>query len=205
MQDPADRQEKKFRDLDTLTVTQVEGALCAWEWMCENRDSELLKDYFEGLGSSGMRWASMQAGAIACQVHDYMDAQGYEFADAYDWEFVPTVLRLLDWRKLTDDNQYSGEPYKPDIHAIFCAMVAADKAGTTDPARRSFQRKDLTPEEFTARCCAEAQLQWGYAGLVADHMERVNQAMEAGEDPAEFIKWLGEKYRLTPVSDLKYG
>lgn len=141
MQDPVyHRDVKKFRDTETFTTLQMEAALCAWEWMCENRDHELLKEYFEGLGSAAMRHCAMQAGDIALRVHEHMESQGYEFMNAYDWEFVPEVLRRLDWDKLTDDNQYTGEPYNPDIAAIFLAMVAADKASTTDPSNRDFQQ-----------------------------------------------------------------
>lgn len=191
----------KFRDQQSFTCLQMEAALCAWEWMCENRDHELLKEYFEGLGSSAMRHCAMQAGDIALLVHSHMGVRGYEFADAYDWEFVPGVLVRLDWAKLTDDNQYSGDPYKPDIHAIFCAMVSADLAANTDPQRRSFQKKDDTAIWIT-KARAEAEKQWGYGDLISDHPEKVTAAMERDEDPAEFIKWLGEKYNLTPAPGL---
>lgn len=191
-----------FGDTKSFTVLQMEAALCAWEWMCENRDGDLLKDYFEGLGSSAMRHCSMQAGDIALQVHNHMEARSYDFVDAYDWEFVPAVLQKLDWQKLTDDNQYNGEPYKPDIHAIFCALVAADLAANTDPTRRSFQKKTSDLDAYKAACRAEAEEQWSYGDLVSDHVERVTQAWDADEDPAEFIKWLGEKYDLTPKQEM---
>ena len=192
----------KFRENELFTALQMEAALCAWEWMCENRDGALLKEFFEGLGSSAMRHCSMQAGDIALQVHDHMTAQGYEFADAYDWEFVPSVLLKLDWEKLTDDNQYGGEPYRPDIHAIFLAMYAADKSREIDPIRRSFQKTGLQLSEHISMCRLEAEKQWGYDDLVSDHPEKVRQAWLDKTDPAEFIKWLGEKYDLTPKSEM---
>lgn len=205
MQDPADRTEQKFRDLKALNTTQIEAALCAWEWMCENRDGDQLGELFQNHGTVAMRWVSMQAGHIVCLVHDHMLAQGYEFADAYDWEFVPSVLQKLDWGILVDDNQDGGEPYKPNIHAIFCAMVAADKASQAEPKYRSFQKPEpapdiqaFTPDQYIAACRAEAEAQWGYGDLVSDHREKVTNAMEAAEDPATFIQWLGEKYDLTP-------
>jgi hypothetical protein len=30
---------------------------------------------------------------------------------------------------------------------------------------------------------------------------RMRQAFELGEEPAEFVKWLGEKYDLIPASE----
>ncbi|MCO5730117.1 hypothetical protein [Rhizobium sp. SSA_523] len=192
----------KFRENDLFTTLQLEAALCAWEWMCEARDGDLLKPLFEGIGSSAMRHVSMQAGDIALRVHNHMESQGYEFVNAYDWEFVPEVLRRLDWDKLISDNQYGGEPYEPDIQGIFCAMVTADKASSVDPSNRDFHRTMLmSVDKYTAACWAEADRQWGYGDLVYDHGERVNEARENEEDPVDFIKWLGEKYGLTPASE----
>lgn len=191
----------RFSDTSSFTVLQTEAALCAWEWMCEERDSARLRPYFEGFGSSAMRHCSMQAGDIALRVHDHMQAQGYEFADAYDWEFVPSVLTRLDWTALIEDNQFNKGIYAPDVHSIFCSMVAAEKARCANPEHRAFQ---LTREaSYAAKCRAEAERQWGYGDLVTDHPERVTNAMEAGEDPATFILWLGEKYDLTPVTSMQ--
>lgn len=144
----------KFRDRITVQESLLlEAALCAWEWMCHNRDGDLLKDYFEGNGSAAMRHCAMQAGEIALQTYSHMEAQGYEFADAYDWEFVPGVLRRLDWGALVDDNQYSGPPYQPDLAAIFTAMVAADKCAFVVPALRGFlRRSDVDPSDAPREC-----------------------------------------------------
>lgn len=140
-----DTKQPKFRDRDSYTTLQMEAALCAWEWMCENREHELLKPHFEGHGSGAMRHCSMQAGDIALRVHVHMESQGYEFADAYDWEFVPGVLLRLDWQRLVEDNQFSGESYDPDPHPIFLAMLAGDKCRYTNPTHRSFQSTSPTP------------------------------------------------------------
>jgi hypothetical protein len=51
-------------------------------------------------------------------------------------------------------------------------------------------------DEFKRDCRFEAGRQWGYRELVDDHPERVVQAFDLGEVPAEFIKWLSEKYDL---------
>ncbi|EUB97269.1 hypothetical protein PMI07_000845 [Rhizobium sp. CF080] len=193
-----DDPKARFSDADAYTHLQMEAALCAWEWLCENRDHDLLKDYFEGLGSSAMRHCSVQAGDIALRVHTHTESQGYEFVNAYDWEFVPEVLRRLDWKLLTEDNQYNREPYHPDIHTIFVSMVAADKGSTTDPSNRDFQRKKMTPEEYITACRAEAERQWGYGDLVSDHPERITAAMEAGQTPTEITYEIGKKYDLIP-------
>lgn len=196
------RAAERFANRETFAYAQVEGALCVYEWMLGARENiNLIEGWWDTLGSPGMRMASIQAGDICDRAYKHMESIGYEFTDAYDFEFVPAVCGMIDWNALCNDNQYDRGRYDPDIHAMVVTMIAADRARCCDPMRRSFQRTDKaspTPEQFVARCCAEAELQWGYAGLVSDHMERVQEAMKADEDPAEFIEWLGQKYDLTP-------
>lgn len=198
---------KKFRDRTEYTYAQVEGALCAWEWMLENDEKDPLKSLFENMGSAAMRMASIQAGDICDRVYKHMEANEYEFIGAYDWEFVPDVLDRIDWQKLIKDNQYDGPPYDPDIHAIFTAMVAADKA-LRAPDKRMFSKNEtlLAPlDRWLERARIEAKKQWAYAELIADHIDRATKAHEAQQDPAEFVKWLGEKYDLTPVAERRYA
>ena len=57
----------------------------------------------------------------------------------------------------------------------------------------------MTLQEFRRRCRIEANKQWCYAELVNDHPERAEQAWQLKETPADFIRWLGEKYDLTPA------
>lgn len=52
--------------------------------------------------------------------------------------------------------------------------------------------------QYLEECRTAAQLQWCYSELPDDHVERAQQAFELGEEPADFIRWLGEKYDLTP-------
>lgn len=67
------------------------------------------------------------------------------------------------------------------------------------------RRKDTGPSgiahlsDFKRLCRIEANKQWCYAGLIEDHEDRVRQAWEMRESPREFVKWLGEKYDLTPA------
>ena len=128
----------RFSDTKTFTQHQVEAALCAWEWMLDERQGKL-SDQFEKLGSAAMRHCSQQAGDIALRVHEHMRAQGYEFIGSYDWEFVPAVLERLDWEALCADNQYNSGIYDPDIAEIFVVILTADKAIETD--RRFFSKE----------------------------------------------------------------
>jgi hypothetical protein len=143
---PSDKAlQVRASDATSYTPLQMEAALCAWEWALENtKHAVFLNDdetLFESVGTGAMRHCSIQAGQIALQVYDRMEAKGVEFIGAYDWEFVPEVMVRLDWLKLCDDNQYHREPYYPDIDALLAAILTADKARTTEPADRMFQRK----------------------------------------------------------------
>lgn len=129
----------RFADTESYTPLQMEAALCAWEWMLENADGALLKELWEWVGSSAMRSCSTQAGDIAKRTYEHMEAQGYEFVGAYDWEFVPDVLAKLDWSRLVDDNQYARMPYDPDVGALFAAMVATDNSARP-PSHRLFSK-----------------------------------------------------------------
>lgn len=203
------RDPERFANRETFNYAQVEGALCAYEWMLGVREDNIaINDLWDAIGSPGMRMVSIQAGDICDRAFKLMESMGYEFTDAYDFEFVPTICAMLDWAALCDDNQWDRGRYDPDIHAMVVTMIAADRAGCCDPMRRSFQKKDkaaLTPEQFVAECRIEADRQWCYGDLVPDHPERVEEAMKAGEDPAEFIEWLGEKYDLTPRAPAPAG
>lgn len=193
------------RKLGAFTHLQMEAALCAWEAMLESRlsDEAMLNpgDYPEWQvtissmwsdhGSGCMRSCSIQAGEIAERVYAAMEAKGWEFHDPYDFEFVPTVLALLDWQALMRHNQYGGTAYEPDIEVLLTAMVAKrPDSFDLDPKKSS----------WLASCRYQAQKQWAYPELLTDHEDQFDQAFEAGEDAAAFVKRLGEKYDLTPAS-----
>lgn len=190
----------KFRDTQSFTPLQMEAALCAWEWMTENREHEKIAPHFAGLGYAGMRQVSIQAGDIACRTYDLMREKGYEYAGSYDWEFIPAVLLRLDWSKLTADNQFNDEPYEPNIEDIFVAMITADLAGTTVPDHRLFQKGVTRPDAYLLACKVEAIKQWAYADLVSDHEETFERYHEENVTAAEAVRLVGEKYDLTPAT-----
>lgn len=135
---------ERFSKRDAFNFAQVEGALCAWEWMLGNQGHPKLDEWHDRLGSPGMRMLAMQAGDICDRAFKHMESSGYEFVGAYDFEFVPDVCARLDWDALAKDNQYSDGLYEPDIPALVTTMITADKAQQTDPRRRSFQKRDAT-------------------------------------------------------------
>lgn len=179
------------RNREHFTTLEVEGALCAWEHMCESRDAPPFRQLFDDMGSAAMRSCAIQAGVIACHVYSHMEKRHFEFVDPYDWEFVPSVLSRLDWKQFLEDNQYHREPYLPDLDALLASMMAA------------------APERYEnvwlRNAVKAAEQKWAYAGLLDDHPDLVEQAMRDGEDPTEFVKSLGEYYDLIPVEVFSYG
>lgn len=192
------------------THLQMEAALCAWEAMIEFRINTAdpkfdpakypewrveFEQVFEYFGSVDMRHCSIAAGCIVLAVHDLMTAKGIEFHDAYDWEFVPGVLKRLDWRSLVEQHQYNGKPYKPNASKILSEMIE-EMLGSfvLDPAR----------EIWLQKAHYAASKLWGYADLLTDHKERTDAAYTSGEDPETFVKFLGEKYELTPASTWRH-
>ncbi|WP_378952140.1 hypothetical protein [Mesorhizobium sp. ANAO-SY3R2] len=187
----------KSRDRQFYTPLEMEAALCAWEFLLdhENLPEEkrvpAIAGAFGSMGYAAMRHVSMQAGAIALAVHDHMETNDYEHdGGSYDWDFVPSVLVKLDWLHLVQDNQYSGEPYRPDIPTLF-ELVLADLGDQITKRDRA--------AEWMAKARRECHKQWGYAELIDDHEERTRVAFEAKQDPAEFVRLLGEKYDLEPA------
>lgn len=185
----------RFDSRDSLTILEVEGALCAWEYVNEQRHQEPFKQLLYDLGAVAMRHCSMQAGVIATEAYEEMKRQECEFGGAYDWDFVPNVLNRLDWQSLISENQNGGPIYKPDIKSMVTKMIG-------DMPEFSFVGEKGVWWETALEACKS---QWSYEGLLVDHRQTALAAMAAEEDPEQFVAKLGEKYDLTPRSGLGLG
>lgn len=207
----------KFRDRTSFSALDVDCALCAFDEMLQLRwdekQSEMaesgdvdfpehviaLNKWWDGLGTGGMRSVAIQAGAICNAVYQHMQAQNWEFLGAFDFEITPDVLKRLDWDALCNDNQYSGKPYEPAPGPIFDAMVAEEAERQPDPEKRCFR------DCWMDKARSAAKTLWAYPELLDDHAERVAAAKASGENPKEFVQWLGEKYDLIPAKSWEYG
>lgn len=188
---------EKFREVKTFDHIKVEAALCAWEWMLENRDSGPLYDLFDSHGTSAMRACSIQAGWIAERTYDLMKSKGIEFVGSYDWEFVPDILAGLDWLALVNDNQYARDPYEPDNEQLLTAAMTRDKA--LRPLEHRLFIVD-TFDEWVDAAREESKRQWSYAEFVDDVEDQLKGAHLAGETPEAFIRRMGVKYDLSPAA-----
>ncbi|RWR30514.1 hypothetical protein D2T29_12650 [Sinirhodobacter populi] len=177
---------------ESFSHSEVESMLIAWEHVLADKERGLFSPFFDGLGYAGMRYCCVQAGRIAEAVLNRMQADGYEFLVAVDFEIIPAILDQLDWNALVAHVQYGREAYLPDIQSLCegTIMAVPDGFHKNDP-------KDLWMTEARRQCSK----QWGYDELLSDHEERTEAACNAGIDPAEFVKSLGEKFGLTSTSE----
>lgn len=166
------------------THLEMEAALCVWEWINDvtlDDTPQNLPEWVEfrgGVGSVELRHQSIVLGKWCLKIYDLLTASNPDFFEAlaYDWEVIPMMMKHA--------NTPSGEPaiYKeslPDPRAI--AQLVARQV--------LFQR-------FVWDCEREAENQWKYRDLVSDHDGEVEAAFENGDEPATFIRELGDELEL---------
>ncbi len=133
-----------------------------------------------------MRHQSIALGKWCLAIYDILTKHDRDFfeATAYDFEVIPMMMN----------------------HAEKDGAPVIYEDGLPDPAKVALLvAHEHLRAEYHRDCRHEAHRQWGYADLVHDHPERVDQAFELGETPADFVKWLGEKYDLTPAKEWAHG
>lgn len=188
----ADKIDEMFKDKQ-YSHLEMEAGLCVWEclieWTLHDEISKNHQDWVElrgAVGSVELRHQSIVIGKWCLKVYDICTKHDPEFfaGVAYDWEVIPMILGYARNRE--------GEPviYEHDL-------PAAEKVAL-------FVTQEHLFNEFVTSCKHEARTQWSYTELVTDDDGvRMRQAFELGEEPAEFVKWLGEKYDLIPTADCR--
>jgi hypothetical protein len=172
----------------TFSYLEMEAALCIWEciesWTGGDNPREDWEKLRGEVGSASLRSASIELAPWLLSVFDICTKADRDFFDgiAYDWEVVPMIMNHIDPAKI--DWIFYGSEGKPPEAGAVASLVA---------------RQHLL-DEYIRDCRLEAGRQWAYSDLVSDHAERVeSQGFESGDEPKEFVKWLGEKYDLSPV------
>lgn len=110
---------------DTYTGCEVEAALCVFEFLmdCRKRTDEpdapafekLVSGWFEGVGWGQMRLSSVPIGCYVNRLYNrYVELHG-EYEDAYDWEFVPMVVRSLNLNDVMEATAYRPVIEWPDL------------------------------------------------------------------------------------------
>lgn len=182
---------ERFRDKSSFTLIEVDAALCVWEYLCDDTVPLSLAPFFDGLelGTPAMRQCAIQAGLIADAVFKHMKSEGYGFQSGFDCTFVPAVLNLLDWPALVEDNQFNGPPYRPDPASLFDAIFKA---------KQQYFYKANKQTLWMEAARRECLKQWAFPELLTENRVLAQDAYEAGENPADFVRKLGDKHGLTP-------
>jgi hypothetical protein len=168
------------------THPEMEAALCVWE--CLN--DWTLADYIDGpgrpewielrqgIGSVEMRHQAIAVGKWCLEIFDICVERDRDFFDglSYDWEVIPMML----------DYACDGDG-RPTIYQRH--LPAPEKVALIVTHR-------VLREAFVRDCRREANRQWAYGDLVDDNAPDTDRGFESGEDPAAFIKTLGEKLGL---------
>ena len=205
---------------ETYTAIEVEAALCVWEclneWTLGNEEEiKKLKQQAtphshdairlewigmrEETGSGEMRSQSIVLGQWCLEVYDILTKDDEEFFSwwSYDWEVIPIMLKYA----VCKDGKAS--MYRGDYVYIGGELIDPHTAA-------QFVAQEFILMRFVEDCKSEAKKQWQYENLVTDDCKtrydytgsRMLQAFEMGEEPADFVKWLGEKYDLTTATTL---
>jgi hypothetical protein len=195
------------------TDLQVEAALCVWETLnewtlgtedevetmrvnCDDENSHTAIrlewiEMREQTGSGEMRSQSKLLGQWCLEIYDILTKRDEDFFSywSYDWEVIPAMLT----HAVCKDGKAS--MYRGDYVYMGGELIAPESAAP-------FVAHHFLWETYKNECRAEAKKQWAYEDLVNDHKDRVyDQGFASGDTPAEFIKWLGEKYDLAPAAD----
>jgi hypothetical protein len=169
------------------THLEMEAGLCVWECLIEwtlgddaEKHHEEWVDLRQGIGSVELRHQSIVLGKWCLKIYDICTKHDRDFfaGAAYDWEVIPMIL---GYARDSDGAPVIYEHALPDPNKI-APLVAYE----------------FLLDDYRVGCRLQSSKQWGYPEFYEDHPERVEQAFTSNETPADFIKWLGDKYDLIP-------
>ena len=173
---------------------EVEAALIVWEWINDVTQLSMNADpgwakIREDHGSAELRHQSIHLGQWCLRIYQICTAHDHDFFDmvSYDWEVIPMIMMFA----MTNDHAlphpaiYDYELPDPFVTAHFVAYTYLYVL-------------------YLNSCRRAADKLWGYADLVKDHEDRVPPAFANDEDPEDFVRWLGEKYDLTPATSTRW-
>ncbi|WP_062227624.1 hypothetical protein [Aureimonas frigidaquae] len=103
--DLEDRLRKEYSHLE------MEAALCVWEelnQLTDRKQPEVCR-VRENIGSVELRHASIEIGKRALEIYDQLD-QDLLDGIAYDWEFIPDVVDMIDWEQFPNGHLPPAKP-----------------------------------------------------------------------------------------------
>jgi hypothetical protein len=168
------------------THLEMEAALCVWEHLIEITLGDHINgpgqpawtELREGIGSVEMRHQSMVLGKWCLKIYDLCTAHDQDFFDgiSYDWEVIPM---MLDYAEDQEGRPAIYEQFLPPPEKVALLVM----------------HRHLRDEYFRS-CRQEGQKQWAYGDLVEDNPPDIDRGFESGDEPAAFIKTLGEDLDL---------
>jgi hypothetical protein len=164
----------------------MEAALCVWECLNEWTLGDSINgpgqpawiELREGIGAAEMRHQSIALGKWCLEIFDICTKRDRDFFDgvSYDWEVIPLILRYAE--------DAEGRP-----------VIYAEHLPSAEQTALLVAHQHLR-NEFVRSCRHEAQKQWAYGDLVEDNPPDIDKGFESGDEPAAFIKQLGESLDL---------
>ena len=178
---------------------QVEAAMCLWdtistawldfydkaaeaplptapEWFIEMHKA------WDGNGSLGMMHAVRH---VAIDIEAMWEALPEALTNfiVYDWEFIPEVVRWIDWAAL-DHHQIA--TLKPDAEAgmIAWCMVQQERHKVAYWWQMARDRADFI---------------YGFRGMVEENKEYFDREIAEGVEPEQAVRNFGEAYDLNAV------
>ena len=130
------------------TALEMEAALCAWEFLMDNDVrsgcigeipdtatpfQKFISECMDGWGYAQMRYAARMLGTYIPRVYDAYEKAYGDYDDAYDWEFVPAVIKALPLEEVFEAGAYKREyawPRPSDVVEVMREAWAEDKLPT---------------------------------------------------------------------------
>jgi hypothetical protein len=180
---------RKVHGVTTYTSAETEAALCAWEWILENRDTKFSAD-FDAVGTSGMRQVAQQAGRIVHAVWERLDGSQH-YHGAFDFDFAPAVLENLPWDRVIDNNRYGDGRYTPSVSALAFIVWSQERA--------NFEHWRQSRRVWTTLATIYSAAAFGCA-LELDPAQSLG-AFRKGEPPTDFVTGVAERqgFSASPV------
>ena len=135
------------------TALEMEAALCAWEFLMDNDVrsgcigeipdtatpfQKFISECMDGWGYAQMRYAARMLGTYIPRVYDAYEKAYGDYDDAYDWEFVPAVIKALPLEEVFEAGAYKREyawPHPSDVVEVMGRGQAAHLAHSSGPHR----------------------------------------------------------------------
>lgn len=172
-------------DRGCFSYLEMEAAMCVWEclndWTLDDnsKDDEWIA-LRESVGSVELRHQCIELAQWCLQVYDICTSDNPDRFEgfAYDWEVIPSILRHA--RDKDGPAIYAHALPEPGVVAV---MI----------------NHEFAMQGWLISARIHARELYAYEPLVAEHIHSAEIAFKEGEDPEKWVRFIGQKYDLTPA------